>query len=60
MVYRKMLYFHWMLITSLVHQAMYTAGAIDTYDQMIKNGTLLPILALNFYHIVAYQVISLC
>ena len=55
-----MLYFHWMLITSLVHQAMYTAGAVDTYDQMIKNGTLLPILALNFYHIVAYQVISLC
>jgi len=59
MVYRKILYFHW-TPTSLVHQAMYTAGAVDTYDQMIKNGTLLPILALNFYHIVAYQVISLC
>jgi len=45
----------------MLHQAMYMAGT-DKYisrDQMIKNVNHLPVLAWVFYHITAYQVISL-
>ena len=42
-----MLYFHW--IPSLVHQAMYTDGAVDIHHviQMMKYVIRLPVLALD-------------
>jgi hypothetical protein len=44
MVYRKMLYFHWILDSK-----------IYISDQMIKSDIRLPVLALFFYPIMAYQ-----
>ena len=50
-----MLCFHW--TSSLVHQALHTAGVVDKYHmiQMMKKCHHLPVLELVFYPSKAYQ-----